>query len=318
MRFALDSENRRIHATAANKTQEYFCPICHGRVTPRQGEINVWHFAHQSSCTDVWSYDMSEWHRSWQERFPEEQREVVVKHNGKSHRADILIGNYVIEFQHSKISAGEFEERNAFYTSAGNKVIWVFDEVEARQTERIDDGDDSNEYIWRWPNRSISSVIPQESKNVAIIFQFAEADDEIEDPWLVKIEKAVLRYGLYGKFANYGWFFCDEEFAPDLFSEEGLQEIFLNKQQRFEAFLNKHRPFQLKSWKTSDSPINWRRCPKTEQWHNGACYRCPHNLINEHRKTGYQRYEVFCYCCYPRVINKPTESGHCYVDETCT
>lgn len=242
MRFALNSENRRIHATAADKTQEYFCPICHGRVIPRQGEINAWHFAHQNTCTDAWSYDMSEWHRAWQERFPEEQREVVVEYNGEKHRADILTGNYVIEFQYSKISAGEFEERNAFYTSAGYKVIWVFNEVEARQTERISDGDTSDEYIWKWPNRSISSVIPQESKDVVIIFQLAEADDE----------------------------------------------------------------------------INWRRCPKTGQWHNGACYRCPHNLINEHRKTGYQRYEVFCYCCYPRVINKPTESGHCYVGETCT
>ena len=60
---------------------------------------------------DDWKYDMSEWHRGWQSRFPENVREIVVEHRGECHRADILMGGYVIEFQHSPISAGEFERR---------------------------------------------------------------------------------------------------------------------------------------------------------------------------------------------------------------
>ena len=45
------------------------------------------------------------------------------------HRADICFKDYVIEFQHSPISASEFNERNWFYTTAGYKLIWVFDMV---------------------------------------------------------------------------------------------------------------------------------------------------------------------------------------------
>lgn len=308
MEFALNLENRRIHATAADKSQEYFCPICRGRVTPRQGDINAWHFAHQSTCTDAWSYDMSEWHRTWQERFPEEQREVVIEHNGESHRADILTGNCVIEFQHSKISASEFEERNAFYTSAGYKVIWVFDEIEACQTGQIIDSDDDlDKYIWKWPNRSISSVVPQHSSNVAIILQLAEADDETND-LLLKVEWAILEYGT---FANYKRFIVDNGFEPDLFSVKGLRDIFLNKKQRFEIFLYKNQPFQCKCGRVKGNPRDWYLCPRTGNWHDGECKKCQHNLINEYRKsTAYQKGGLFSYCCYPRKVVNSVDEIH--------
>lgn len=74
---------------------------------------------------DDWKYDMSEWHRNWQNRFPESTREVVIEYKGESHRADILTGGYVIEFQHSPITSTEFERRNLFYTKAGYKVTYA-------------------------------------------------------------------------------------------------------------------------------------------------------------------------------------------------
>lgn len=129
MEYALTADHHRVHAFDAEKGQEYYCPVCGNQVIPRQGEVNSWHFAHVTSCMDDWKYDMSEWHRGWQSRFPENVREIVVEHRGECHRADILMGGYVIEFQHSPISAGEFERRNKFYTRAGYKVIWVFDET---------------------------------------------------------------------------------------------------------------------------------------------------------------------------------------------
>lgn len=129
MEYALTADHHRVHAFDAEKGQEYYCPVCGNQVIPRQGEVNSWHFAHVTSCMDDWKYDMSEWHRGWQSRFPENVREIVVEHRGECHRADILMGGYVIEFQHSPISAGEFELRNKFYTRAGYKVIWVFDET---------------------------------------------------------------------------------------------------------------------------------------------------------------------------------------------
>lgn len=119
MEYALTADHHRVHAFDAEKGQAYCCPVCGNQVIPRQGEVNSWHFAHVTSCMDDWKYDMSEWHRGWQSRFPENVREIVVEHRGECHRADILMGGYVIEFQHSPISAGEFERRNKFYTRAG-------------------------------------------------------------------------------------------------------------------------------------------------------------------------------------------------------
>ena len=103
MEYALTADHHRVHALDAEKGQEYYCPVCGNQVIPRQGEVNSWHFAHVTSCVDDWTYDMSEWHRNWQNRFPESTREVVIEYKGESHRADILTGGYVIEFQHSPL-----------------------------------------------------------------------------------------------------------------------------------------------------------------------------------------------------------------------
>ena len=88
-----------------------------------------------TQCLDGWSHDMSEWHRAWQEKFPEECREVVVEKNGVKHRADVLINNTVIEFQHSPITNEEILERNNFYLSCGYPVVWVFDATDKIKNE---------------------------------------------------------------------------------------------------------------------------------------------------------------------------------------
>lgn len=114
----------------AIKGEEYFCPVCDKPLIVKavNSEIAT-HFAHKkgSGCFDNWSHDMSEWHRAWQEKFPEQCREVVVESNGVKHRADVFINNVVIEFQHSPITYEEILERNAFYLSCGHPVVWVFD-----------------------------------------------------------------------------------------------------------------------------------------------------------------------------------------------
>lgn len=173
MEYALTADHHRVHAFDAEKGQEYYCPVCGNQVIPRQGEVNSWHFAHVTSCMDDWKYDMSEWHRGWQSRFPENVREIVVEHRGECHRADILMGGYVIEFQHSPISAGEFERRNKFYTRADYKVIWVFDETYAFGNEYISSSlDDENKFVWKWPNRALASVVPQRSTDIAVFQLF--------------------------------------------------------------------------------------------------------------------------------------------------
>ena len=91
--------------------------------------------------------DMSEWHISWQKRFPEDCREVVLENNGEKHRADIFLEEYktVIEIQHSPISQDEFNRRNQFYTECGFFLIWIFDADKKIRPEE-------------WENKSIETL----------------------------------------------------------------------------------------------------------------------------------------------------------------
>ena len=255
MEYALTADHHRVHAFDAEKGQEYYCPVCGNQVIPRQGEVNSWHFAHVTSCMDDWKYDMSEWHRGWQSRFPENVREIVVEHRGECHRADILMGGYVIEFQHSPISAGEFERRNKFYTRAGYKVIWVFDETYAFGNEYISSSlDDENKFVWKWPNRVLASVVPQRSTDIAVVLQLTEDHDDDGCEWLVKVEWAIVDDDGY---ADYRRFFIDDGFAPDLFTEDGLQNILLSKRKRFDAFLRDNQPYAPKCSRIKGNPRDW-------------------------------------------------------------
>lgn len=129
MQIALNKNKQRIHIDESKKDIEYYCPVCEAKLIRKMGEINIHHFAHahNQKCCDNWTHDMSEWHTNWQNRFPIESQEVVIKGNGAIHRADVKVEDIVIEFQHSPISTNEFNNRNQFYTSMGYKVIWVFD-----------------------------------------------------------------------------------------------------------------------------------------------------------------------------------------------
>lgn len=64
MYFGLNTNNERICIYNANKQEEYFCPICHGKLRIRAGKINAMHFSHINlqECDDF-TTDMSEWHR---------------------------------------------------------------------------------------------------------------------------------------------------------------------------------------------------------------------------------------------------------------
>lgn len=127
---AIDELGNKISITNAEYGKNYYCPICQEKlIVKKKGKVKIPHFAHKpgSDCTD-WG-DMSEWHLNWQEKFPEDYREVVLKKDGEQHRADICIKdkNLIIEFQHSHISNEEFNRRNHFYISCGYQLIWVFD-----------------------------------------------------------------------------------------------------------------------------------------------------------------------------------------------
>lgn len=113
--YALDLAGNRIFIENAHAGTAYLCEECGTRLLAKNnGSEREHHFAHvpdeinkgiQRDCT--WRNNlrtenqMSEWHRSWQERYPENQREVVFKKDGKIFRADIFLPEKreIIEFQ---------------------------------------------------------------------------------------------------------------------------------------------------------------------------------------------------------------------------
>ena len=108
MLFAFDYNDNRIHINDAQSNKEYFCPYCGVPLIIKKGDVRQHHFAHKSNhlCSDSWekSYDISPWHNEWQELFPRENQEVKLSLGETKHRADVLIGRTVVEFQHSIMS----------------------------------------------------------------------------------------------------------------------------------------------------------------------------------------------------------------------
>ncbi len=131
MLVAVDKYNNRTKIEDALINTEYFCPECDEKlITKKKGIKKHPHFAHKtgSLCVENKYDPMCEWHIKWQERFPENCREVVIKDESeKRHIADVIFNNIEIEFQHSGMPIELFEDRTEFYHKFGYKVIWVFD-----------------------------------------------------------------------------------------------------------------------------------------------------------------------------------------------
>ncbi len=128
---AVDKFENVIKIEDASINTDYFCPECNEKlITKKRGLKKHPHFAHKtgSACVENKYDPMCEWHTTWQERFPEDCREVVIKdEKGKRHIADVIYNNIEIEFQHSGMPIELFEDRTEFYHKFGYKVIWVFD-----------------------------------------------------------------------------------------------------------------------------------------------------------------------------------------------
>ncbi len=142
MLIAYNSNNNRIFIDEAVPQEQYYCPSCKGLLITKKGEIRRHHFAHKpgSKCTDTWYplYDTSEWHYDWQSRFPKENQEIILKHEGEIHRADVLTGRTVIVFQHSPISSANLQKFIRFYDSFGYKTVWLFDYTEQLSQNEIE------------------------------------------------------------------------------------------------------------------------------------------------------------------------------------
>ena len=187
MFVAQDELGALVDAEYADRSKKYYCTCCGNEVTLKAGSIKVKHFAHKSveEC-ETFTSDMSEWHKEWQSKFPLRNREVVIECNGIKHRADVLAYGYVIEFQNSPISREEFNLRNRFYTTAGYKVIWIFNLIDEWDYGQIYLNPNSSgrkadfSFVWLYARKCFADFDHKDSK-VKLFFQFEKSDFEHEE-----------------------------------------------------------------------------------------------------------------------------------------
>lgn len=310
MLVALDRDGNRVFAEEAEKTIDYYCPTCSKRVILKRGSINISHFAHQSNeCEDKWHYDMSEWHYSMQGRFDKSYREVVVKHKGVIHRADILLGNKIIEFQHSPIAQDEIIERNYFYKAAGYKVAWVFDlqeQYDLGAIQSVDRSDSSIMYRWSNPKRVLQCFPkPKEwYKDLTLFFYWI---DEEGYEWFNRVIWSTND----DEIPNFKRFIVSE--YSDNFEIGECERLVV--EQFFETkadLLNKHlskikASYNIKQCGVKGYPQKNYICPRTGKFGlkrsgESACVYCRYCAAIKLQLKGFSSY-----CCYPVQVNEINE-----------
>jgi hypothetical protein len=187
MLYALINDDRKC-ATPDLKNSLSVCPHCYESVIAKCGSLKIWHWSHQaySSCDHE---PETEWHLRWKERFPKECVEVTVGVN----RADVLINDIAIEFQHSPISIDTILQRQQAY----KKMAWVFD---ARQFNlNLRSRGEYESFRWYWPHRTLACINPVE---IGLYFDF-------DDDSLLNIRKVHWESHIVG---GWGYMLCKDEF----------------------------------------------------------------------------------------------------------
>ena len=314
MYIAIDDNNHKVNVDSATKEGLYYCPICKSKLIVKDGECRTKHFAHKiNQCLDNWHYDMSEWHRSKQELFPVENREVVVSGNKQIHRADILIKNTVIEFQHSPITASEFLERTNFFMSLGYRITWVFDISEQYFSERITLSE-NKDYMYEWKHpMSIFALLPSISDyNTKFSLWFSFIDDYNEKEvfhkiiWAPKNENDV--YNLER--------FIISPYVITPNKPIDIDEFFATKEDWFKIIVENELKgklsYSIKRMGEGGYPRNDYVCPKRKNdfgirlYSEIGCLYCSSCYMIAHKnKYGKNIYNV--YCCYPSKVRKICE-----------
>lgn len=151
-------DGSRIQATYSG--QKGVCECCGNYVTAKCGDINIWHFAHDSSdeC-DSFYEPMSDWHIAWQNWFSSFGAEVEVSMSDgiARHRADVVSADGIIwEIQHSALSTEDIQERERFY--GVENMRWLFDMRKQFKAKDFDlrQKDGFHSFRWKHAKKSIA------------------------------------------------------------------------------------------------------------------------------------------------------------------
>ena len=323
MFVANDKNGILIDVRDAIKGEEYFCRTCKSLVYVREGTQNAKHFAHKArECTDSWHYDMSEWHLRMQSYFPLESREVVVKSGNKTHRADILIDKTVIEFQHSPISADEYQDRNDFFESLGYRIAWVFDVSQQYRVGDLYYSSENNNYLLTWKNPirifACHSSPRDDDKKFSIWLYTGETEDD-------DIQKVV-------------WSLEDEytgaSFKKIILSEHritlnepfDIKQFFMSKTDHSNEALRELQSqykYTVRNSGIHGMPRDSYVCPKTgkfglDLYKEHGCNNCRYCYMIAQKKRKDSKTETQVYCCYPSQVweESHTHQGYDYGNPT--
>lgn len=310
MEFAINDRGMRISAYEADKDMRYTCQCCGNEVILRKGELNIWHFAHKvGECTDTWNYDMSEWHRKMQELFRPENREVVIWHGKKAHRADVLKDNIVVEFQHSPISSAEFSERNAFYLNAGYRIAWIFDVTDAWDSGRISILNEEQEAKLRWKNplRMLQyGPIPQNnSKDISICIS-TTIDEELEEDIYHDINRVNWSSINENGDPDYRYLSINYDCCIDISEDMDMNIFFFTPKDFVNEYTKMYKPYQTKlKGRIKGYPKRSYCCDITNNWIDiRKCEYCKYCAFREQFHISKDEIVNKFFCCYPRIVNE--------------
>jgi len=95
------------------------------------------------------------WHNKWQNRYPEECREIQFNNGLKERKkaggrmCDVHLNNeYILEIQHSSINKKEIEERKEDWERHGREIIWLIDGNNFVELSQIERNGKSCHLIW--------------------------------------------------------------------------------------------------------------------------------------------------------------------------
>jgi len=125
--YAFNKNNDRIFAPECKLREEFHCQECDGIMRFVNAMFKIKHFRHKVECPYETEPETQEHLRMklyFKELYNNAELEVRVGKNLR--RADVLVGDVVIECQHSPISVKEMVERTKDHNKYSKYVLWIF------------------------------------------------------------------------------------------------------------------------------------------------------------------------------------------------
>lgn len=126
------------------------------------------------------------------------------------------------------------------------------------------------QFVWKNSRLILGAITPQFAKGITVILEMqpvsAFRDGRFRQARLVKLEWAVR-----SKFSkNDSSCIMNAHYRPDLFTKDGLEEVFPTERERFQLAAKRYQP-RTKCGEGDGNSKAWYLCEQTGDWHNGRC-----------------------------------------------